>query len=257
MPISLKLGDLIYRRNFTSKIACVRKVIAIEGDKVHCELLHGYRKNLIGKILISKIKNVRDWKNVPSEARKDLSMLDGCFIYENFKVFGPDDQLYFVCGEKKANFYIRKGYAIQLSDNEIKLAGWETIRKLESLHGENFNENPYFLVQKNKKCSVCGKPYALSRHHVVPERTKVNIPPEVRRALSNILFICLECHDSYEDHLIKYDDGPKDASDPVAYCLQWRDHFIRVMSPQYIPEGWQIFYPKILKGVKNEPERKR
>lgn len=248
MLSGLSIGDLIYKRNASGNRAFVRKILGISNGVVSYEFVHGYKKlGTIGKCGISGIRSLKGWKFVPPEAKKNLDVLDGCFIYENYNVLGPDDKCYFVCGSRKANFYLSKGYANKVNDNTIKLSNWSTIDKLEQLHGKGFTEkNAFFLAQKNKRCAVCGYQHALSRHHVVPQRNKTQLPLEIKRCLSNILFICLECHANYEEYLIQNQDHPQMKDDPIEYCLQWEQHFVRVMNPKYLPEGWKILYPNLI-----------
>ena len=29
-------------------------------------------------------------------------------------------------------------------------------------------------------------------------------------------------------------------ADPLAFCRAWQAHFLRVMEPQYLPDGWDL-----------------
>ena len=59
--------------------------------------------------------------------------------------------------------------------------------------------NQFFLAVKNDACVCCGRGDRLSRHHVVPKRHKKKVPMPWRNCLSNLaLFVCLDCHEKYE-----------------------------------------------------------
>ncbi len=52
----------------------------------------------------------------------------------------------------------------------------------------------FFLAVKNDRCVCCGRPNRLSRHHVVPKRHRSKFPLPWHHCLSNVLFVCLDCH---------------------------------------------------------------
>ena len=52
------------------------------------------------------------------------------------------------------------------------------------------------------------------------------LPLEVRKRISNILFLCQECHGRYEGQPLV-----SDSLDPHV----WKDHFLAVMRPQFLP----------------------
>ena len=79
----------------------------------------------------------------------------------------------------------------------------------------------------------------LTRHHVVPQRHKKNLPEEIRCCMSNVLFVCDSCHQDYER--ISEQEPLDKIKDPVAIVYAWRDHFINTMQPRFLPEGWDIF----------------
>ena len=88
-------------------------------------------------------------------------------------------------------------------------------------------------------CVCCGRSDRLSRHHVVPKRHKRKVPLPWRNCLSNVLFVCLECHEKYE----QTPEPAPDATDWRKYVYAWKDHFIRVMQPKFLPKGWDIVNP--------------
>ena len=104
-----------------------------------------------------------------------------------------------------------------------------TEKKLAELYDGHLG--PFFLEVKNDHCVVCGKDHGLTRHHVVPKRHKRKLPLEVRKQLSNVLFVCLDCHDRYEARQLV-----SESLDPFV----WKDHFVATMEPAFLPKGWDI-----------------
>src|SRR5205823_1183104 len=120
-----------------------------------------------------------------------------------------------------------------------------TERRLEELHSEQFGE--FFKAVKNDRCVVCGAGCKLSRHHVVPRRVKPKVPQPYRSCLSNVLFVCLDCHDRYE----RTPEPEVEMGEcPLAFCRAWRDHFLKVMAPRFLPAGWDIFSVKNIDKVR-------
>jgi hypothetical protein len=57
-----------------------------------------------------------------------------------------------------------------------------------------------------------------------------------RHCLSNVLFVCLACHERYE----QTPEPELNVTDWREYVYAWKDHFIRVMQPKFLPAGWDI-----------------
>jgi hypothetical protein len=109
-----------------------------------------------------------------------------------------------------------------------------TEKKLAELYDGKFT--PFFLAVKNDACVCCGRSDRLSRHHVVPQRHKPKVPLPWRHCISNVLFVCLECHERYE----QTPEPEPETADWREYVYAWKDHFIRVMEPRFLPVGWDI-----------------
>jgi hypothetical protein len=250
--LDLKVGDLIYRRNKTTQRTIVRKILAIVDDSIHYECVHGYKKGM-DQFSACKIKNLRrSWKFVPEEIKNNLFLLDKDIVHSgmlnNFEVLGPDDKFCFFCEHRKGYYYLRKGYAKLVAPYVIKFLTWETINRLKSSYGEDFNLSPTFLIRNKHFCVICGNEHSLTRHHIIPKRKKKHVPKEISLFLNNIMIVCVNCHNVYETHLKKNKDEPQDFTDPVKYCLQWADHFVNVMKPKFLPKDWHIFDMKKFKG---------
>ena len=103
----------------------------------------------------------------------------------------------------------------------------------------------FFLAVKNDACVCCGRGDRLSRHHVVPKRHRRKVPMPWRNCLSNVLFVCLDCHEKYE----QTPEPDLDVGDWREYVYAWKEHFIRVMQPKFLPAGWDIVSVTNLEAV--------
>jgi hypothetical protein len=74
----------------------------------------------------------------------------------------------------------------------------------------------------------------------VPRRLKKKVPQQHRRCLSNVLFVCMTCHERYE----QTPEPIMEMGDPLEYCRQWKAHFLHTMEPKFMPEGWDIISVK-------------
>jgi uncharacterized C2H2 Zn-finger protein len=231
-----ELGKRYYRKR--GMTASVRLVTKIEGDKVFWRLLYGpgAKKHPEGQTTLNGMKR---WMTAEYSGDENYYRLDGAVIYQSYLVQNVDGETAFRCGRKRALFYLRKGYAVEVGDHLIKLVTSETVDRLKQLHGEELT--PFFMAVKNQKCVVCGVDRPLTRHHVVPRRVTKILPKTVKCRISNILFVCVKCHSKYNDNDIQHEE-----LDPQA----WVDHFNKVMEPKQLPEGWTIFTVK--EGVLDE-----
>jgi hypothetical protein len=138
------------------------------------------------------------------------------------------------CSGKRADFYLRKGYVRPVSEGVLQFTDDTTEKTLRELYFGDFSA--FFLAVKNDRCVCCGRPDRLTRHHVVPRRHVKKVPLPWRNCLSNVLFVCLECHERYEQAA----EPDPAAADWKAYAYAWKDHFITVMAPAFLPQGWDI-----------------
>lgn len=231
----LNEGKCYYRKvNFK---ASVRKILSIKDGKVYYERLYGVK---VGTQGICSLTRMRQWITGEISEKADFTTLTGAVVHPTLLCLGQDGQPLFRCSSKRAKFYIERGYAEKVDEDTIKLteAGAKTEEMLLSLYPDLSNK-PFFFAIKNDKCTVCGKGAILTRHHVVPKRHKKKIPKIISSCMSNVLFVCADCHTKYERHSEK---EPNDGiTDPVELVRAWRDHFINTMKPQFLPIGWDIF----------------
>lgn len=221
--------------------AIVRKVVAIEGEFVLYEVLHGPRALLRKRgPQRCKVKNFIDSYTREVEERDDYSDLDGCKLLPTYLVLDTKGTPLLRCGYKKGQFYLRKGYAKEVADGVLQYTDETTEKRFRELYGEELSE--FFMAVKNDRCVVCGRGDRLTQHHVVPTRHKHRIPQPWRSCLSNVLFVCLDCHQHYEDT----PEPVIDLADWQENVRAWRDHFLAVMQPSHLPPGWDIITVKNL-----------
>jgi hypothetical protein len=225
-----------------SSAALVRRVRAVEGDVVHYEVLHGpaaLRRQPLGSCRLRSF--VRHSRRI--EEQPDYSHLDGAERFDTFLVLTTQGDPLLRCSAKRARLYLRKGYARPVAEGVLQFTDDSTEKMLRELYLGKFND--FFLAVKNDRCVCCGRADRLSRHHVVPERHKKKVPLPWRGCLSNVLFVCLACHERYE----QTPEPDPDATDWRGYVHAWRDHFVRVMEPQFLPAGWDIVSVTNLEAV--------
>jgi len=216
-------------------VAVVRQVVAVDGKKVDYKVLYNplSPQQKTGRCHIKSF--LRDFRQI--EPMKDYSLLDGARIYETYMVLGVLGQPLFRCNQKRALWYLSKGYVTKAGDHQVQFTNDVTEKTLERIYKGNFSD--FFMAIKNDKCACCGKAARLTRHHVVPQCHKKRIPPEARKYLSNVLFICMECHKKY-DHEWKPEE-PQPGESWKDYILAWKNHFMKTMEPKFLPAGWDIF----------------
>jgi hypothetical protein len=224
--MEIEVGKLYYKKKGSR--ATVRLVTLLENDKVHYQVMYGpaLKKHQTG---CTTKKGFTRWACGLYTGDGDFQKLDGA------KINGVPE---FRCGQKRANFYLKKGYARRINDSTIRLNSPVTVERFHQLYEIL---NPFFMAVKNDKCVVCGCDAPLTRHHVVPRRVLKLIPNKIKRRMSNILFVCVKCHTKYNEN-----DITTEESDPRV----WLSHFIKVMNPKFMPEGWDIFMIK--EGVLDE-----
>lgn len=217
------------RRYFRKRgvLATVRAVVSVTGDVVAYRVLHGpaLKRAPLGSCSVKKFLAWADG----AFSGDDFARLDGARLTPTYLMQNVAGAPLFRCGERRANFYLTKGYAVRVDAGTLRLVDPTTERKLAELYGEQLGA--FFLEVKNDHCVVCGKDHALTRHHVVPKRHKKKLPPDVRSRLSNVLFVCIDCHDSYERQQLV-----SESLDPFV----WKDHFVTTMRPGFLPAGWDI-----------------
>ena len=226
-----EIGKTYYRRG-KSGHALVVRVLAV-AEWVEYEVVHGPRKALSVRTGRCKVRNFRGWEEVGE--RDDYTDLDGCKIHATFLVLDTQGEPILRCGQKRADFYLRKGYARVVGDGVLQFEDEQTERRLHGLYLGPFSA--FFLAVKNDRCVCCGSPDRLTRHHVVPRRHKQQIPLLWRRCLSNVLFLCRDCHERYER--VPEPDTVYSV-DWQEYARRWERHFLDALKPEHMPPGWSL-----------------
>ena len=224
----------IYARRRGGKAEVVR-VTAVADEWVEFQFLHGPERVLRAGSGRCKIKNfgAAGWE--PTDERADYTHLDGATRYETFRVLDTKGDPILRCSAKRAAFYLRKGYARAIAPNVLQFLDPQTEDRLRELYLGGFTE--FFMEVKNDRCVCCGATTDLTRHHVVPKRHKKNVPQPWRSCLSNVLFVCGECHRTYED---APEPTVTASADWRVFVWAWRDHFRDVLKPRFLPNGWDI-----------------
>lgn len=227
--------------------AIVRRVRSVADGIVQYEVLHGpasLRRRPLGSCRQRSF--VQHAQQI--EAQPDYSHLDGAKQFETFLVLSTQGQPLLRCSQKRADLYLHKGFARRVEDGVLQFTDATTERTLAELYLGEFSQ--FFLAVKNDACVCCGRGNRLSRHHVVPKRHKRRVPLPWRNCLSNVLFVCLDCHERYE----QTPEPQPDATDWQQYVRAWKEHFVRVMQPRFLPQGWDIISVRNLERMgRGEP----
>jgi hypothetical protein len=216
----------------------VRKVERVEGDVVLYRVLCGPQLKQ-RDCNSTKLKKFVRWATGEVEERDDYSHLDGCLRFDTFVVRDTHGRPFFRCTQRKANVYLKKGYAVEVEPGVLQMTTDHVEKRLHEVHDGKFNE--FFLAVKNDRCVVCGAAQPLTRHHVVPRRVKKLVPRAVRARLSNVLFVCVSCHEKYEQ---TSEPSLEVGDDPLGFCRAWSEHFVAVLQPRFMPAGWDVISVK-------------
>lgn len=223
--------DQIWYKN-TKGQARVKKIIAVEEKHIQFELLYPFSKEKISRVRKGTFRK----DCVVIEPLEDYSVLDGAKLYQTYIVNGVLGEPIFRCSQRRASFYLRKGYAKDLGNNIIQLTDDQTEKKMDFLYEGKQRFNEFFMAVKNDKCVCCGCATKLTRHHVIPKRHKKKIPLSFRQCISNVLFLCISCHERYEK-IVEPEISTDEWKD---YIYAWKNHFILMMKPEHMPVGWDI-----------------
>ncbi len=113
-------------------------------------------------------------------------------LYGNIRVLSPDGALMFYCNEKRANWYLSRGLAVQESDTVIKLTF--------TPKGGGAATDEYGINGKENICVVCGTGEDLTKHHVVPYCYRRHFPKELKsRSAHDVVLMCVPHHELYEN----------------------------------------------------------
>jgi hypothetical protein len=223
--MQLEVGKKYYRKRGCK--GAVREVLRLTDDQVEYRVLYGPALKKHARNSCTR-RNFERWAD-GELVGDDYSRLDGAILQRTFVALNLAGEPILRCSHRRAKFYLRKGYARLVDDDTIQFTDEQTEKKLKELYNGQFSE--FFLAVKNDRCCVCGKGHGLTRHHVVPQRHKKKLPLEVRSRLSNILFLCTDCHARYEQEQLV-----SESTDPYV----WKSHFVETMKPQFLPAGWDI-----------------
>jgi 5-methylcytosine-specific restriction endonuclease McrA len=237
-----EVGRAYYRKGKAGHALVVRVLSVAEW--VEYEVVHGPRRALAAGTGRCKARNFVGWEQV--EERDDYSHLDGCKLFATFLVLDTRGEPILRCSQKRADLYLRKGFARTVRDGVLQFADGRTERRLRELYGEAFSA--FFLAVKNDRCVCCGAANDLSRHHVVPRRHRGKIPLPWRQCLSNVLFLCRACHRRYE---ATPEPDPEYGGDWQEYARRWKQHFLDALAPEHVPAGWDIVSVSNLEAVRD------
>jgi len=116
-------------------------------------------------------------------------------IFDNCLIQAPDGVNLSRCGKRKAHWYLDRGLAEIVADDPL------TIRLRFEPSGRRGLEDPLLLEGKPNICVVCGTPYDLTRHHIIPYCFIKHMQLECKADIIRDIFpLCEPCHNEYEKH---------------------------------------------------------
>ncbi|KAF9349082.1 hypothetical protein BGX26_012578 [Mortierella sp. AD094] len=135
-------------------------------------------------------KALRKAPKVPKHFRKSNAK-----VYDNISVYAPpDSNLIFRCSQKRANWYLSRNLARQLSPTSIHLNFAPA--------GQGHVNDPYYLEERENKCVVCGQETAdagATMLHVVPEQYRKWFPIRLKSHSSHdVVVACPECNAQWD-----------------------------------------------------------
>ena len=114
-------------------------------------------------------------------------------LYGNCRVQNPDGVHIFNCGEKKANWYLKRNLADIIQENPF------TIRLNFAPNGKGHANDSFYLQERQNICVCCGTHEQLTKHHVVPYCYRRFFPERLKNHTAyDVLPLCYECHEKYE-----------------------------------------------------------
>ena len=114
-------------------------------------------------------------------------------IYDNIAMLSSDGFLMCYIGRKRANWYLERNLARQISENKIQL--------LFTPNGLGHYYDKERNIPVKNHCVVCGcnDISKLSKHHTTPECFRKHFPLKWKSYRSHeVLFVCVSCHSKYE-----------------------------------------------------------
>ncbi|KAF9435594.1 hypothetical protein BGZ76_005926 [Entomortierella beljakovae] len=116
-------------------------------------------------------------------------------VYDNISVFAPpNSNLIFRCSQKRANWYLSRNLARQLSPTSIHLNFAPA--------GQGHVNDPYYLEERENKCVICGnstEDAGATMLHVVPEQYRKWFPIRLKSHSSHdIVVACPGCNAQWD-----------------------------------------------------------
>ncbi len=92
--------------------------------------------------------------------------------YDNWKVYSLRGELMFRCNRNKISWYLSRNLANQIADDSIQL-------NFQS-KGMGHVGDTYHLEDRSNICVCCGDDENLTKHHVVPDMYRRQMPEVVK-----------------------------------------------------------------------------
>ena len=109
-------------------------------------------------------------------------------VYGNCKVYSSNGLLMFLCGFRKAKWYLKNYLAEVLEEEPL------SIRLTFKTRGKGHFGQSFYLTQRPNYCVVCGMNEDLSRFHVVPKFYRKYLHPKFRKNYSHdVVPLCTKC----------------------------------------------------------------
>src|SRR5262249_59973248 len=105
---------------------------------VDYQVVHGPRRALSQGTGRCKAHNFKGWEQ--TEERDDYSHLDGCKRFATFLVLDTRGEPILRCSQKRAAFYLKKGYVQPAGDGVLQFTDDQTERRLRALYPAAFSE---------------------------------------------------------------------------------------------------------------------
>jgi hypothetical protein len=115
-------------------------------------------------------------------------------LYENCVVLSPEGIEMFRCNKKKIQWYLKKGLADLVQDQQFL-----TIKLRFQPKGDGWKNDKFYLQTLINKCVVCGCDNDLTKHHVVPHTYRKHFKENYKNSNHyDVLPVCRKCHSKYE-----------------------------------------------------------
>eukprot|EP00540_Astrosyne_radiata_P013936 CAMPEP_0116845022 /NCGR_PEP_ID=MMETSP0418-20121206/13028_1 /TAXON_ID=1158023 /ORGANISM="Astrosyne radiata, Strain 13vi08-1A" /LENGTH=380 /DNA_ID=CAMNT_0004476071 /DNA_START=978 /DNA_END=2120 /DNA_ORIENTATION=- len=134
-------------------------------------------------------KQVRRREMIPLLSRKSP-------MYDNVQMLDPQGSLLCTISTKKAQWYLAKGLAKQVSPSlSFQKQKMKAIQLLFEPEGRSSQAESYTLSPKQNICVACGKEKHLQRHYIVPCAYRSLFPAKYKSHLSShdIVLLCFGC----------------------------------------------------------------